>query len=122
MITLENLKKCTRITICNYDDYQNNLHYNTLPSKRKANAKQTQADPNNKEEESKKANKVEEAKAKLKDEMKPYIEKYGVEMCQAFFDYWSEANLTKGLCRYQMMQTWETNRRLATWYRRDKKD
>jgi hypothetical protein len=47
MITIENLGKCTRITICNFDNYQNIIHDNSLKSKRKANAKQTQSDPNN---------------------------------------------------------------------------
>ena len=47
MINTENLKKTTRITILNYDTYQPSLHAKQTPSKRKANAKQTQGDPNN---------------------------------------------------------------------------
>jgi DNA-binding transcriptional regulator YhcF (GntR family) len=46
MIKTENLKITTRITVCNYDTYQSNLHDKQTQSKRKANAKQTQADPN----------------------------------------------------------------------------
>lgn len=40
MITTENLVKTTRITICNYDNYQSILHDEQTPSKRKPNAKE----------------------------------------------------------------------------------
>ncbi len=60
MITTENLKKTTRITICNFDTYQTNLHAKQTQSKRKANAKQTQSDPNNKENNGNNENKVKE--------------------------------------------------------------
>jgi len=46
MILHENLSKTTRLTVCNYEDYQVNLHDRQTQSKRKANAKQTQSDPN----------------------------------------------------------------------------
>jgi hypothetical protein len=67
-------------------------------------------------------NKIESAKTILKTELEPFIEKYGVTMCQAFFDYWSESNSTKTKCKYQLQETWETSRRLATWYRRSNKE
>jgi len=54
MITTENFKKTTRITICNFDDYQTNLHDKQTQSKRKANAIQTQGDPNNNDNNEKK--------------------------------------------------------------------
>ncbi|MEI8087159.1 MAG: hypothetical protein WCG93_13195 [Paludibacter sp.] len=46
MIICENLQKSTRITICNYDAYQGDLHTEQTQSKRLTNAKQTQAHPN----------------------------------------------------------------------------
>jgi len=46
MIIAENLKKTTRITVCNYDDYQSSLHAKQTRSKREANARQTQGYPN----------------------------------------------------------------------------
>lgn len=46
MINIENLKKTTRITVCNYDTYQVTLHDDQTQGKRKANAKQTPSDPN----------------------------------------------------------------------------
>jgi hypothetical protein len=41
MITHENLTKTTRITICNYEDYQSTEHDRTPKTKRKPNADQT---------------------------------------------------------------------------------
>jgi hypothetical protein len=46
MISHENLVNSTRITICNYDTYQTDLHDSQTQSKRKANASQTRADIN----------------------------------------------------------------------------
>ncbi|MDD4515723.1 hypothetical protein [Massilibacteroides sp.] len=48
MINVENLKKSTRITVCNYDSYQDGLHDGRTRGKRKPNAEQTQAETNNK--------------------------------------------------------------------------
>lgn len=49
MILHESLTKSTRITICNYDSYQLDLHNKQTQSKRKANAKQTLSDTNKNE-------------------------------------------------------------------------
>ena len=56
MIVCENLTKTTRITVCNYESYQTELHVKQTPGKRKANGEQTQGDPNknNKNEENEK--------------------------------------------------------------------
>lgn len=43
MITHENLKKTTRLTVCNYDIYQGKLHDKQTQSKHNPNAIQTQA-------------------------------------------------------------------------------
>jgi len=47
MIVLENLQKTTRITVCNYVNYQTSLHGQQTDSKRTANGQQTHSDPNN---------------------------------------------------------------------------
>lgn len=64
MILHENLSKSTRITVCNYDTYQSNLHVERTHSKRKANAEQTQSDPieeREEEREEKEEQEIEEA-------------------------------------------------------------
>jgi len=47
MIKTENLKKTTRLTVCNYDTYQSFLHDKQTTSKRNPSDKQTRPDPNN---------------------------------------------------------------------------
>jgi hypothetical protein len=59
----------------------------------------------------------------FKQELSAYIEKYGAEMVRRFFVYWSEPNQNKNKMRWEMEKTWDTNRRLITWYaRQDKKN
>lgn len=47
MITTENLINTTRITVCNYDDYQGGLRTSQTQTERQPNASQTLADTNN---------------------------------------------------------------------------
>ena len=47
MITTENLINTTRITVCNYDDYQGGLRTSQTQTERQPNASQTPADTNN---------------------------------------------------------------------------
>lgn len=41
--------------------------------------------------------------------------KYTNDMIKKFFNYWSEKD-AKGKMRFQKQETWETGKRLATWY------
>lgn len=49
-----------------------------------------------------------------------YLDKYPKEMIRAFYDYWSEPNQAQTKMRCEMMDTWSTAGRLATWARKDK--
>jgi hypothetical protein len=51
MILHENIGKSTRITVCNYDSYQDDLHDRQTKGKRRANAEQTQGHANKEREE-----------------------------------------------------------------------
>jgi len=53
MITLENLKFTTRLTVCNYDKYNDTTHGDQTETKRRPNGDQTETDPNNKDKEGK---------------------------------------------------------------------
>lgn len=55
----------------------------------------------------------------LIDEMKPLIDKYGKDTCNAFYSYWSEP-LSNGKMRLTAEKAWDTNRRLSTWKQREK--
>ena len=49
-----------------------------------------------------------------------YVSTYGADMVRSFYDYWSEYDIKKIKMRWQMEKTWEVQKRLATWSRRDK--
>lgn len=47
--------------------------------------------------------------------IRPYVPKYGKEMCNKFFAYWTEPNKSKTKMRFELERTWDVSRRLATW-------
>ena len=49
----------------------------------------------------------------------PYVETYGKKMVRAFYDYWSELNKSQTKMKWELQNTWELDRRLATWDRKD---
>jgi hypothetical protein len=46
---------------------------------------------------------------------------YLTELCEEFFDYWTEPNKSKTKMRFELQKTWDLNRRLKTWYNNEKK-
>jgi hypothetical protein len=55
----------------------------------------------------------------LINQIKPLIEKYGKDTCNAFYSYWSEP-LANGKMRLTNEKAWDTNRRLTSWKQREK--
>lgn len=53
----------------------------------------------------------------FKEELIPFVEKYGKDMIFAFFDYWSEPNSTGTKMKRELQKTWNTAGRLRTWER-----
>ncbi len=48
----------------------------------------------------------------------PFVDTYGNEMIQQFYNYWSEPNPSKTKMRYELEKTWDTSRRLQNWKNR----
>ena len=131
MLRTENITVTTRITILNYDDYQTLPHATQTQRKRKPNATQTQADPNNNDNNDNKVlesnpkiendveKKINKKEIEFKESIKPFISKYGKDICNNFYLYWSEPNKSKTKLRYEMEKTWDVERRLANWVNRD---
>jgi len=63
---------------------------------------------------------IKDNKAKFYEDCKPYLEKYPKEMLRAFYNYWTELNKSNTKMKYELQQTFEINKRLATWARLDK--
>lgn len=55
----------------------------------------------------------------LIEQIKPYIDKYGKDSCNAFYFYWSEP-LPNGKMRMTGEKAWNINRRLSNWKQTEK--
>ena len=49
----------------------------------------------------------------------PYVDVYGKQMIRAFYDYWSELNKSGTKMKWELERTWELDRRLKKWERKD---
>jgi hypothetical protein len=64
--------------------------------------------------------KINKKEIEFKESIEPFITKYGKDICNKFYLYWSEPNKSKTKLRYEMEKTWDVERRLANWANRDK--
>jgi hypothetical protein len=55
----------------------------------------------------------------FKETLRPFINKFGVDMVKNFYGYWSEPNQTKTKMLFEMQKTWDTSRRLENWSKRE---
>lgn len=113
MIVIKNETKTTRITICKYDDYQSDENGNETQTKRKRNADETQTNLNNKD---KKDNK--EKKVAFQLLIAPFVEKFGRDLCNDFYLYWTETTKDNKL-RWEKETAFDVSRRLANWKKND---
>lgn len=126
MIVLKNEQKTTRLTVCNYDSYQEARNASETQVKRKRNASETSLTPNKKDKNVKKDKNEEiEGTQKRIDLFKktliPFKQKYGVTILEEFFIYWSELNVSKTKARFEGEKFWSLSARLSTWKKRDGK-
>lgn len=49
----------------------------------------------------------------------PHLEKYGKDLLRDFYNYWSEWNVSGTKMKWELKETWEVSKRLATWAKRD---
>jgi hypothetical protein len=59
-------------------------------------------------------------KKQFVDELQPLLPKYGKDLLNDFYKYWAEPNQSQTKMRKELEKTWETERRLETWAKRDK--
>lgn len=62
-----------------------------------------------------KDNDIEERKLKFASTLKPFLEKYGKDLLNEFYFYWTEPNKSNTKFRYELEKTWSLERRLHTW-------
>jgi hypothetical protein len=129
MIVTENLLKTTRLTVCNYDSYNDPKQAAQFQNNSKANAKQFQSNSDAiqtknelKNEERKVGAHTKNFKQLTEDEFYKAIaefkEKYSKELLRDFFEYWKERTPTN-VMKFQLEKTWDTGGRLRTWKKRE---
>lgn len=62
---------------------------------------------------------LDERKEAFRLRLVPYVEKYGREMMNEFFAYWTERSENGKKMRFEMEKVFDVGRRLATWRKRD---
>jgi hypothetical protein len=129
MIVTENLLKTTRLTVCNYDSYNDPKQAKQTQSNSKTNAKQfgsnsdaIQTKNELKNEERKSGTHAKNFKELTEPEFYQAVanfkEKYQKEMLRDFYEYWKEAD-PSGKMKFQLEKTWDTGGRLRTWKKRE---
>jgi len=63
---------------------------------------------------------IENRKDRFKSSLSPHIEKYGRDMLNAFFKYWTEPNASNTKMRFELEKTWSVDLRLSNWARNNK--
>ncbi len=67
----------------------------------------------NREEERRKD--IDRRKHSFAESIKPFVSIYGRDMCNRFYDYWSEPNKSKTKIKWEMEKTWDIEKRLKRW-------
>lgn len=63
---------------------------------------------------------VEERKKDFTEKLKPYLEKYGKDMLNDFYRYWTEMNDGGKKMRFEMEKVFQVSGRLVTWEKNNK--
>ncbi len=56
-------------------------------------------------------------KQRFMESIKPYVEKYGADLCNEFFGHWTEPTQDGLLMRFELQKTWNVGVRLSKWRR-----
>lgn len=131
------------ITVCNYDTYiddQPTANQRLTNNQPTANQQLTNNQPHNNNDNNDKNEKndntvkdkttnvvlkknktLDEREKDFAESLKPYLDKYGRDMLNDFFSYWTEHNDGGRKMRFEMQKTFSIERRLSTWKRNDDK-
>ena len=120
MITIKSNNHYSIITICKWDEYQNNdtieVTTKEQPSNNHVTAEEQPCNTNNKDNKEEKDNNniLEKNQKEFEKEVLTFENKYDRNLLKAFYAYWSEGD-KKGRMKKDLQKTWDTSRRLVTW-------
>lgn len=58
---------------------------------------------------------LDERKKEFQLSIQPYVNEYGAENCNDFYEYWTEPGRSGTKMRFEMQKTWDVKRRLQRW-------
>ena len=59
-------------------------------------------------------------KSDFAETLKPFLETYGKDFLNEFYEYWTEPNKSNTKMRFELQKTWSIDLRLKTWAKNDK--
>ena len=63
---------------------------------------------------------IDERKKEFQLSIQPYVDEFGKENCNDFFEYWTESTPSGTKMRFEMQKTWDVHRRLRRWIKNNK--
>ena len=128
MISIVSNNQYSVITICKYNDYQDNENYKVATNEQvKDKQSTTEQQPRNTTNTlsnvntlPKITNDIVDRKLKFSYTLKPFIEIYGSTFLNEFYKYWTEPNKSNTKFKQELEKTWSLERRLETWAKNDK--
>lgn len=123
-IITETASKWTKITICNYEDYQGCAETEgqakgKQSGKQRATTKEIKEDKNIPPLSKERVPPLTERQKNFYDSLLPFLGKYDKKMLRDFYDYWSEPNRQNTKMKCELQETWYLEGRLATWKRKE---
>ena len=91
------------ITICDLDCYRAKKKRTNTPTNTPANTPKT----------------IEERKKEFTEKLKPYLEKYGKDTLNNFYQYWTQVNEGGTKMLWEMQKVFQIPNRLATWHSKE---
>ena len=120
MINKQSTNKLTKITICNYDSYQDTQQTDNklITNEQQTDNKRVTTDNNDNNENNDINNRIENFKKQVFE----FSDKYSREMLIDFIAYWTEKNKSGKKLRFEGEKYFDMSRRLATWYKNSNKN
>jgi len=124
MITIESNSHYSIITLCNWEQYQNEQETEVTaieqPRDSHVTATEQPRNTNNNDNNDNNVKNIEAREIKFKSEVFEYLNQYPESLLNKFCNYWTEKNKSKTKMKFELEKTFEINRRLVTWASRDK--
>ena len=123
LIKYEGIKAKNKENVLKRWNKSNTTVYDRIPTDTKHTVNDNDNDSDNDndiDKEKKIINNIEDRKLKFSSTLNPFLEKYGKDLLNDFYRYWTEPNKSKTKFRQETEKFWDLEKRLNTWAGREK--